>query len=344
VIDAAHYFQISPFAISPWGILFSGIFIVFAFLLVSKRGPLLKIPSLEHLMPILKPSFQWTKIPLLLSILAVALLLLDPLWVPHSSKQNIPLPKKGKSWTLLLDRSGSMWRTLPLPNGEVEPIVKYVASLFKDEIAKQPDDLVAFVAFARKPDILLPLTPDKKQLNELLDGLQKVPPAQDGTAITYSIYKTLLMIEGAKKMEKTFHLDRNALILVTDGFEAIPEEDAKDPLRGISLDAVLEKAKTLGVHIYVVSLFPAKDNLKWGPEIRRMQQIARVTDGGFFQATPDGLQDLFQKIGQQEGGAANTTTLTTKLGLPLAPYLALAALGFLLLYLLIREVVYLTLP
>jgi len=38
------------------------------------------------------------------------------------------------------------------------------------------------------------------------------------------------------------------------------------------------------------------------------------------------------------------TVVATKLGLPLAPYLALAALGFLLLYLLIREVVYLTLP
>ncbi len=344
MIDATGYLHIPPLALSPWGFFYSALFLALAFFLLGKRGPLLKIPALSSVTSVLKSSFQWTKIPLLLSILTIAFLLLDPLWLSHTHRPNIPLPREGKSWTLALDRSGSMWRTLPLPNGEIEPLVKYVAGLFKEQIGKRTDDLVAFVAFARKPDILLPLTPDRKQLDTLLDNLQKVPPDQDGTAITYSIYKTLLMIEGAKEREKTFHLDRNVLILATDGFEAIPEEDARDPLRGISLEAVLDKAKKLGVHIYVVSLFPEKDNMRWGPEIRRMQQIARVTDGGFFQATPEGLEGLFQKIDDLEGGPSQTAPPSTSIGFPLAPYLALVAFGLLFIYLLIREVLYLTLP
>jgi|GEM_PF-2834585 len=344
MIDSSGYIHLPPFAISPWGALASALFLLASFFLLRQKGPLLKIPSLERFTKDLKGSFPWTKIPLLLSVLTLALLLLDPLFVSKKYRSNIPLPREGKSWTLLLDRSGSMWRTLPLPNGEIEPLVTYVAELFEQQIKKRQDDLVALVAFARKPDILLPLTPDKRQLDILLNRLQKVPPEEDGTAITYSLYKTLLMIEGAMEWEKTFRLDRNTIILVTDGFETIPEEDARDPLRGISLDTVLEKAKKLGVHIYVVSLFPTKDNLRWGPEIRRMEQIGRVTDGGFFQATPEGLSELFQKIDQREGGGVKVAPPIAKMGLPLAPYLALLFLGLLTLYLLLREVFYLTLP
>lgn len=344
MVDALGYLSIPPFALSHLGLFLAPFFLAVAFYLLTRKGQTLTVPAFKPFASEREAHFPWQRLLLSLFAITLSFLLLDPLSIDSSDQLPVPLPTEGRSFTLLIDRSGSMWRNISTPDGEIEPLVKYAANLFEEQMKGREGDLVSLVAFARTPDLLLPLTPDKKRLNQLLSGLQKVPPEADGTAITYSLYKTLLMVEGAKEKESLFHLNRNVIILVTDGFEKIPDEDARDPLRGVPIETVLKKAQNLGVHIYIVSFFPKSENLKYGPELRRMEQIGRVTEGGFYQATPEALKELFEKIDRQEGGSATAPIPPKKIGVPLAPTLALVALGILFVYLLMREVVYLTLP
>jgi Ca-activated chloride channel family protein len=239
-----------------------------------------------------------------------------------------------------------MGNAMPLPNGEIDSLFRYSLNLFWEEALHRQGDLFGVISFARVPEIVLPLTPDKNRLKEVLASLKPETPGSpnDATAITYSLYKAVYLAEGAEKKSQAFKVNRNAIILITDGNEKVPEEDLKDPLRGIALAAVLKKAKEAGVHIYILSLFPSYNDPKYGPEKRRMELIAKSTNGGFFQATPEELKELFEKIDALEGHSPTLTLPMRGEGVPLAPLLVAIALLALLLYLLFREVVYLSLP
>ncbi len=153
---------------------------------------------------------------------------------------------------LMLDASGSM-EGQPLADAR-EAAITFVRSMGHNDHGR-------IFAFAEGMTVQTPLTSNH---DELVRAIHSIQP-QDDTAMYDALYDNLVYLERASK-------ERNTILLLTDG---------KDTASSLTLDDVLEKARTAGVPIYAVGL-----GTEMEPRERRrvLERLARLTGGEYYQA------------------------------------------------------------
>lgn len=219
-----------------------------------------------------------------------------------SEQKSVP-PIEGAAIYLLLDQSGSMAEQVvkeASPNDVSFPTkiqeLRSVTKLFIEGdptigLQGRPNDLIGIVAFARVPQVLSPLTLDKRTLLQALDKLDVVKDhVLDGTAMGYAIYKTANIIAATKQFanqlppdqQAAYHIRDAIIILVTDGFPSPNPEDKGQRLRNIGVEEAAQYAKKEGIHLYVITVDPTINEEELAPQRRLMERITGLTGGKYY--------------------------------------------------------------
>lgn len=230
----------------------------------------------------------------------------DP-WIAGESRDVAATPESGKAFYLVLDQSSSMDRS-DQPGGSTK--LERLKQVSQEFIEKRPRDLIGLAAFARKTDILSPLTLDHTLLLEKLQQLQVVGNRRDdGTAIGYALYKISSILAaskmfGQKEKERGFpsyDIKESAVVLITDGFQFPHPEDRGKRLRTIGIEAAARYAREQGIKLIIVNIDPSILEEDLAPQRRLMERAASETGGQFF-AVPEGkdLEDVFASVDSLE--------------------------------------------
>lgn len=222
-------------------------------------------------------------------------------------------PGEGIAIYLVEDRSGSMAEKSSVEKTRTPSAVPTKIDLLK-QITKQfvagdstlglegrHNDLIGLVAFARIPQVLVPLTLDHQTV---LDALSKIQPAgnkdEDGTAIGYAIYKTVNYIAATRSdahqlsegIRPAYDIKSSIIILVTDGFQEPNPLDQGKRLRSIGIMEAARYAKEKDVRLYVINVEPAFASSDFEPHRNLFRRATELT-GGKFYMTASGM-----KLGQ----------------------------------------------
>jgi Ca-activated chloride channel family protein len=229
------------------------------------------------------------------------------------------LSTEGIAIYLVLDQSGSMTEkiTTYVPGRGLESIskidlVKYVTSLFiKGDAALnlpgRPNDLIGLVEFARTPQIVVPLTLDRKELLDKLAEFKPVTdPSEDGTAIGYAILKTARLIEATRNYARdllgqgkpAYEIQNSIIILVTDGLQDPNPADKGSKWRQIDPREVAADLKEKGIRVYIVNVEPKFATETFAANRRQLQQAAELTGGQFYMVNSRGenLNSIYASI------------------------------------------------
>lgn len=208
----------------------------------------------------------------LICLLLLIFLILKPQLVDMRSRVNI----EGIDMILALDVSGSM-QYQDYSDDERSRI-----EVAKDEairfIQKRTDDAIGLVIFAKDSLSRVPLTLDKKLLQQIVKDTHIGIIDYDGTMLSTAIMTAANRLKQAKAQSKI-------IILLTDG--APSEGD-------ISPDIAIETAKKLGIKIYTIGIGSDEDQyirhpfygLIAKPKVNKelLTKIAQNTGGKFFMA------------------------------------------------------------
>lgn len=225
---------------------------------------------------------------------------------------------EGIALYLVLDRSGSMATKIVETTSGDQYVLKTKMEELKsltrtfiegnNELGLQgrPMDLVGLVAFARIPEVLVPLTLDHQTVLNALDSLDVVKDLnQDGTAIGYAMYKTANLISALQELSKKwegkgkapYEIKGSAIVLVTDGFQSPHPDDKKNPRRSMGIEEAGKLVQQRGIHLYLISIDPAIDNEEYAPQRRLMTRVAEATGGRFYAVSdPAKLKSIYQDI------------------------------------------------
>jgi Ca-activated chloride channel homolog len=274
--------------------------------------------------PSWRTKMAWLPKKLAYGALASFLLaLIDPHFLLPKERATTQVPTEGIAIYLLLDRSGSMnemvrtsiagSRIMDAPKiGLLRTLTaQFIQGNPEMKLGGRPDDLIGMIAFARVPDVLVPLTLDHSELLQKLAKLQVVSnPDDDGTATGYAIYKATNIFaatryfaeEAAKAGEgPAYNIKSNIIILVTDGFPDPSILDKGNPLRTMDIPEAAEYAKKYGVRIYVVIVDPSLESAQYGPQRRQMEAVTKVTGGKFYLMNAfTGLDQIYADIDKLE--------------------------------------------
>jgi Ca-activated chloride channel family protein len=151
----------------------------------------------------------------------------------------------------------------------------------------RPEDLVALVTFASRPETACPLTLDHKTLLAILDGQEPRIAAAEGTtnpgdAIAWALH-----------LLKKAPTRRRCIVFLTDGESNVP--------RGLRPRQAAQLAANLHVPVYALDAAPdtppdqdAGDALK---ARATLETIAQMTGGAYFRAQdPAALADACRQI------------------------------------------------
>lgn len=249
---------------------------------------------------------KFVKLPLILMMIALSLLVIAFI-NPHKLVEmvNTPPPTKGLALYLLLDRSGSMSQK----NGPLSKFdnLKLAAKKFIETL---PNDLIGVVAFARSADIISPLTLDHKELISKISRLEVVQnKVDDGTSISYAIFKTAHLIEAAKIFQKRlppntaspYKMESVSIFVITDGLQDPNPLDKDNPFRSMELEEAANYAKEKEIKVSILNIEPKVLDPKYAPNIRQMEKIARMTGGDFFPLrSVQEVYPLLEKIVKEE--------------------------------------------
>lgn len=232
---------------------------------------------------------------------------------PTSSQQ---MPTEGLALYFILDRSGSMAESVSMVDAEGKMKSKSKIDWLKEVterfIHDHPSDLIGLIAFARTPQVIVPLTLDQQTLFGYLKNLAVVnKPEEEGSAIGYAISKTAHVIattrhfaeEHNRQATPPYTIQSSAMIVVTDGFQNPSRLDQGNRLRTMGLEEAAQVAKEQGVHLYIINVDPAFGLPQYAPHRHQMQQIAQLTGGEFYlvNANQD-LSAIYSKINALEKG------------------------------------------
>ncbi|MCH8993804.1 MAG: VWA domain-containing protein [Chloroflexi bacterium] len=182
---------------------------------------------------------------------------------------------------LALDVSGSM------AEGGALGQAKVAAQSFLDGLA--PEDTVAVLTFNDTVDLVQPFTRDRAAAGAAIAGLQ----AEGATALYEATAESVALAAGADS-------GRRAVVLLSDGLD-----------HGSTLarnDALLS-AQRLGVPVFTIGL---------GDDIDRayLRELAEMSGGRLAEtATPAGLNQLYQEVGELLRGQYILTVDASTLGL-----------------------------
>lgn len=246
-------------------------------------------------------SFRVRRGELILSLFRAAsfIALIIALARPQLGTSYREVESSGRDIILTLDLSGSM-RALDffIDKKRVDRLTALKA-VVNDFIEKRKGDRMGLIVFAEQVFTQCPLTSDHAALKQFLFSLE-IGMAGESTAIGDAIAVSLKRISTIKS-------DSKVIILVTDGAS---NAGNLQPLEAAQM------AKKLGVKIYTIGIggnelapFPMKDMFgitrlveqKLDFDEKTLQEIARVTDGRYFNAKDTSqLQEIYGEIDKLE--------------------------------------------
>jgi Ca-activated chloride channel homolog len=267
-------------------------------------------------------------------ILAISLLILA-LARPQTTSKTKDISIEGIDIVMALDVSSSMLAQDLRPD-RLEA-AKDVASEF---IAGRPDDRIGLVIFSGETFTQSPLTSDHSMIRNLFKHI-KSGMIEDGTAIGDGLATSVNRLKESMAISKV-------IILITDG---VNNAGSVDPL------SAAEIAKLYGIRIYAIGVgttgvapYPVQtpfgiqyQNMEVRIDDEGLQQVAELTGGRYFRATSNRkLEEIYREIDQLERSKIDVTEFSKKHEefLPLA----LLALGFIILELLLKNTLFRTIP
>lgn len=294
----------------------------------DSRQPAIRVSSTG---PFKEKTFKnYTRhLPFVLRILAVSALIIA-LARPQTRNDQRQTVGEGIDIVLCMDVSGSMGSRDILPS-RME-VAKEVAI---DFVMGRPVDRIGLVIFSGESFTQVPITTDRNTLIEQIQSLQSRRYLKDGTVIGEGLATAVDRLSKSQVKSKV-------IILITDGKEDAPDTRLIDPL------TALEIAKTNDVKVYSIGMGVGPSTISEGTgnegnrtaavdflDERLLRRIAEETGGRYFRARDrEGLMNIYRQIDQMEKSRVEYTSYKRyeELFLPLA----LAALGFLFLEILLR--------
>lgn len=276
-------------------------------------------------------------VPFILRLLAISALI-AALARPQKRNDQQQTLGEGIDIVLCMDVSGSMGSRDILPS-RME-VAKEVAVNF---VLSRPVDRIGLVIFSGESFSQVPITTDRNTLIAQIQSLESRRYLKDGTVIGEGLATAV------DRLSKSDAKSR-VIILLTDGKEDAPDTRLIDPL------TALEIAKAKGVKVYSIGMGAIASNIVeitgHEPEKKKaidfidetlLRKIAEETGGRYFRAKDkEGLQNIYNQIDQLERSKVEITSYKRheELFLPLA----LAALAFLFLEILLRYTLFKRFP
>lgn len=242
---------------------------------------------------------------------------INPHYFILKEDSNKRVPSEGIAIYLVLDISLSMLEPIIRLNPNETWVkttkidyLKNVTSQFilgNEELSGRNNDLIGIVTFARKAQILAPLTLDHPRILSLLNALQVNPSDEEkGTVLGYAIFKTANLINATRyfteKVDKNPYSIKNPIIvLITDGFQEVNPKDYDNPLRSIDFVDAIQFAKNHGIRVYIINIDP-KIALKQYADYRKLFTLTTGLTGGnfFFVDENKDLNQIFKEINSLE--------------------------------------------
>ena len=276
-------------------------------------------------------------IPFILRLLAISALIIA-LSRPQKRNDQQQTLGEGIDIVLCMDVSGSMG------SRDIQPsrmeVAKEVAVNF---VLSRPVDRIGLVIFSGESFSQVPITTDRNTLVAQIQSLESRRYLKDGTVIGEGLATAV------DRLSKSDAKSR-VIILLTDGKEDAPDTRLIDPL------TALEIAKAKGIKVYSIGMGAIASNIVeitgHEPEKKKaidfidetlLRKIAEETGGRYFRAKDkEGLQNIYNQIDQLERSKVEITSYKRheELFLPLA----LAALAFLFLEILLRYTLFKRFP
>ena len=216
-----------------------------------------------------------------LGLTAAVVALAGPRWPDEGSR----IPAEGVSLALVLDVSRSMAEPdFPWPDAKISRLdgVKKMLHLFVAGgtapggtwLDGRPEDLLALVTFAARPETVCPLTLDHHALLQMLDEQTATSAVDEGTTNPGDALAWALHV-----LQHT-PTRRRAIVLMTDGESNVP--------RGLRPRQAAQLAKNLGVPIYAVDAAPdpapGEDAADAAKTRDTLETVARMTGGRYYRA------------------------------------------------------------
>ncbi len=273
-----------------------------------------------------------------LSMLLLALAFIDPHL--ETAKPNevegdetTPIPTEGIAIYLLLDQSSSMKERVDLKGfskhfdeddkknfdfpKKIDLMKKVTTQFIMGDRAAgmkgRKNDLIGLVAFARRPQIISPLTLDHSSILRQIRNLDIVQSAaQDGTAIGYALYKTASIIASTQLLAKNlikegkpaYEIKSSAIILVTDGLQDPNPLDKGIRLPNMGIEEAADFMKKAGIRLYIVNIEPKFNEAEFAPHRRELQRVAELTGGKFYLINDkNNLSSIYAQIDSLEKNA-----------------------------------------
>lgn len=277
-------------------------------------------------------------LPFILRVLALSCLILA-LARPQTRNDQQQIQGEGIDIVLCMDVSGSMGSRDILPSRM--DVAKEMAEEF---VRNRPVDRIGLVIFSGESFTQCPITTDRNTLITQIQTLESRRYLKDGTVIGEGLATAVDRL--SKTSGKT-----KVIILITDGKEDPPETRLIDPL------TALEIAKAQKIKVYTIGMGaqpsaiveltgkkPAQKNAAIDfIDEELLRKIANETGGRYFRARDkDGLKNIYGQIDKMEKSKMEVQILH-QYKEEFVPLL-LAALGFLLIELILRYTVFRKFP
>jgi len=254
-------------------------------------------------------------------------------------------PKKGIALYLLIDNSGSMAAPIDELSHREKSKIEIVKELAKKFIEARTNDLIGLVEFARKADLISPLTLDHEELLRRLKTVSVVQREEEsGTAIGYAIFKTVNLIVSTKHFAErvhhrpaTYSIDNQVIILLTDGLQGPNPLDKNDKFRFMRVEEALSYAQQNKIRVYFIGVVAPAEMTQFLQATKSVQENVKATNGGFFVASnPTVLRDIFTQIDVLEKSEFAPVVVAQEEKISLMPFCIAVGLIFLFLAIMIE--------
>ena len=304
----------------------------------QNKGQATIVVSSVHPFTVSSWKNRFRHLPFILRLLTMSCLVVA---LARPQKRNDEQRSEGEGIDIVLcmDVSGSMGSRDILPS-RME-VAKEVAEEF---VRSRAVDRIGLVIFSGESFTQCPITTDRNTLISQIQTLESRRYLKDGTVIGEGLATAVDRL--SKSLSKS-----KVIILITDGKEDAPETRLIDPL------TALEIARAQQVKVYTIGMSaapsviientghkkgrknPAADFL----DEELLTKIANETGGKYFRARDkDGLKNIYSQIDKLEKSKIDITSFK-RFEEKFLPFM-LAALGFLLLEMILRMTVFKKFP
>ena len=283
---------------------------------------------------------RWNFMPWVLRALVLVLLLVA-LAGPRKLLAQSKLTSEGIDIVLALDVSGSMSAEDYVIDGHRISRLDIIKSTVENFIKQRKDDRMGLIVFGSEAYTVCPLTTDHEWLLQNLHQV-RIGVIEDATAIGSGIATSLLRLKKSKARTKI-------IVLLTDG---VNNSGKIDPL------TAAKTAEALGIKVYTIGAgttgivpFPVTDEYgnkhyeqaQFDLDEDTLKKIASMTGAEYFRAADtESLRDIYAEIDSLE--KTKIVENVYRQYEPLFGYYLAAALGLLVLEIILTNSVFLKIP